>query len=110
MPDSLEPNHVHYATLDRIIDGDTGVFMVDLDFKVSVAITVRVRGVDAPELHGLSASAGAAAKQYSYDLLRGKRVTLLSYHDQMSFARWVCDVYVDGDSWADRLVRAAHAV
>lgn len=105
------PAYVYRAKLDRIIDGDTGVFMVDLGFKVYAAVTVRLHGVDAPEVHGETLDFGHAATRYSHDLLAGQELLLASYKDRQSFARWVCDVWLpNGDSWADRLLDASHAV
>jgi endonuclease YncB( thermonuclease family) len=88
-------NHVHDAEVVRVIDGDTFVARIDLDFRVKVDVTVRVRGLWAAELH---AEGGEAAKQALVDRLaqHANRVTLLSYKDTMSFARWVCDVWIGG--------------
>ncbi len=106
-----EPAYIYRAKLDRIIDGDTAVFMVDLGFKTFSAVTVRVRGVDTPEVRGPTNAAGLAASRYSYNLLLGQQLLLASYKDRQSFARWVCDVWLsNGDSWAERLLRAGHAV
>lgn len=111
MTDAPQPPAYRYrAKLDRLIDGDTAVFMVDLGFKCFAAITCRVRGVNAPEVTGASKLEGLAAKAYSYQLLAGKDLIIESYRDQMSFARWICDVYVDGSLWADRLIEAGHGV
>ena len=107
----IEPAYIYRAKLDRIIDGDTAVFMVDLGFKTFSAVTCRVRGVSAPEPTGITKPEGLAAKEYSYNLLTGKDLIIQSYHDRMSFARWVCDVWLDtGDAWAERLIEAGHGV
>lgn len=106
----MEPTYVYRATLDRIIDGDTAILMVDLGFKTFSAVNCRLHGVDSPELHGATKLDGEAARDYSYNLLHGKQLVIQSYKDQMSFARWVCDVWVEGDLWAERLLEAGHAV
>ncbi len=106
----VEPTYIYRAKLDRIIDGDTAIFMVDLGFKTYSAVNCRLRGVNTPEVTGATKVAGLAAKDYSYNLLQGKNLIIQSYHDQMSFARWVCDVWVDGVLWADRLKESGHTV
>ncbi len=108
----MEPAYIYRARLDRIIDGDTAVFMVDLGFKTFSAVTCRLRGASAPEVTGVNKAAGLMAKEYSDGLLYNQDLIIQSYRDQMSFARWVCDVYLadSGDSWADRLIAAKHGV
>jgi len=41
------------ATLIRTIDGDTIVFNVDLGFSIHYNCTVRLLGVDTPEIYGV---------------------------------------------------------
>jgi endonuclease YncB( thermonuclease family) len=88
-------NHVHAAEVLRVIDGDTFVARVDLDFHVFVEITVRVRGLWAAELR---APGGAEAREALVNLLAAHKnqVTILSHKDTMSFSRWVCDVWING--------------
>lgn len=87
--------HVHHAVVTRVIDGDTFIARVELDFRVKVDITVRVRNLWEPELHtpeGVAAKAALEARLAAVD----HRVVLRSYKDRMSFARWVCDVWLGG--------------
>lgn len=89
-------NHVHLARVVRVIDGDTFVARVELDFRVKVDITVRVRDLNAPEMRdadGVEAKLDLENRIAANDHV----VTLLSYKDRMSFARWVCDVWI-GDA------------
>ena len=37
------------ATVDRVVDGDTVDFIVDLGFSVKIKIRTRLAGVDTPE-------------------------------------------------------------
>jgi len=82
------------ATCDRVVDGDTLVCRVDLGFKVSAAVTIRLRGVNAPEI---DTAQGKEASDWMERLLLGgdKPLPLMvqSYKDRLSFARWVCDVW-----------------
>lgn len=100
MANRPDVNHVHYAEVTRVIDGDTFVALVELDFRVKVSITVRVRGLRAPEMNtaaGIEAKVALGARL----ALVGNRVTLLSYKDAMSFSRWVCDVWIGDDHLQD---------
>jgi len=96
--DAPEVTHVHVAEAIRIIDGDTFQARVALDFHVSVDVRIRVRAYFAPELRQ---PGGPEAKQYLMDLLVGKRLTLRSYKDHMTFERWVCDVWIEGRTLSD---------
>lgn len=102
------PVYVYRATVTRVVDGDTYITLIDLGFRVSIEISLRLHGVDCPEM---PTEAGKAATQFVRDLLlnSGGRVLVQTYKDQRTFARWVADVWVDGKSLADELVRAGHA-
>lgn len=100
-------DYTYNATLNRSIDGDTFIADVDLGFYATLAIRVRVAGVNTPELHGGTAETRAKAlesKAWTERLLLNG-FTLKSYHDAKSFDRWVCDVWaLDGVSLADSLI------
>lgn len=100
MTPAPEVNHVHHAEIIRIIDGDTFVARVELDFRVKVDITVRVRGLSTPEMNtpeGVQAREGLAI----FAGMHGNKCVLRSYKDKMSFARWVCDVWIGGRHMVD---------
>ena len=73
--------YVYRATVVRVIDADTLVLNIDLGFRVHTEIST-------PE--------GIAAREAVVNLLTlAKTVTVSSYRDKRSFARWVVDVWVD---------------
>lgn len=87
--------HVHRAEVTRVIDGDTFVARVELDFRVKVDITVRVRDLWEPEMdtpEGVAAKAALEARLAAVN----NQVVLRSYKDRQSFARWICDVWLGG--------------
>jgi endonuclease YncB( thermonuclease family) len=109
---------VYDATAVRVIDGDTLICRVDLGFNVDVNVTVRLHGVNAPEHNR---PGGKDATRFLdglvnplVDAVRSTaRLRLQSFKDAMSFARWVCDVWIlepDGteSSIADLIVAAGH--
>jgi endonuclease YncB( thermonuclease family) len=107
----VNPTYRRWAVLARIIDGDTLVATVDLGYYVAANITVRLRGVNAPESRE---PGGPQATAFLTDLLTGRPLLVESYKDRMSFARWVCDVFViqDGEavSVAQAIIDAGHGV
>jgi len=110
------PVYLYRATLRRLIDADTLVLDVDLGFRVSAAITVRVADIDAPERY---TEDGKRASKFVLELLKPadgepRELLVQSYHDQMTFARWVCDLWVQTGihtyvSFAEQLVAGGYA-
>ncbi len=100
MAEAPEVNHVHYAEVVRVIDGDTFIARVDLDFRCRVDVTVRVRGRWAGEMN---TAEGQQEKLALESRLRAvdNQIVMLSYKDTMSFSRWVCDVWIDGEHLTD---------
>lgn len=90
------------ARVERVIDGDTFEALVDLGFRVHTRITVRVLDLRCPERH---TTEGIAVTAHAIALLSEQPyVFLRSYKDVMSFARWVCDVYLpDGRTYQEAL-------
>lgn len=106
----MDAAYRYRATCERVIDGDTFVLRVDLGFRVAVSLEGRLSGVDAPEM---STAAGKAARAFAVGVLGDPTVgaeplIVESHRDQRSFARWIVDVYVGGESFADLLVAAGH--
>lgn len=83
--------YTYRARCHRIKDGDTFILDVDLGFNVRSHVTVRLRGVNAPELR---TPEGVQAKEWVHDFIGSADLLVTSYKDKMSFERWVCDVRV----------------
>lgn len=101
----IQPAYRYRAALVRAVDGDTYVMDVDLGFKVHHHATIRLRGIDTPEMN---TPQGPAARDFAAMALSAQSVVVETYKDQMTFARWVADVYVLGESLADLLRKAGH--
>lgn len=95
------------AGLVRVIDGDTYELDVDLGFYVHRILTVRLQGVDTYELRE---PGGLAAMAFAEAVLSNPRASIVvaSYKDRQSFARWVCDVWVEGMPMAQLLRENGH--
>jgi endonuclease YncB( thermonuclease family) len=101
----IQPAYIYRASCVRVIDGDTLVLRVDLGLRCSVEIEARVHGIDTPELR---THEGQMAKEFVEHLIPGLPLVVQTYKDQRSFARWVCDVHVGGESLADLLRTAGY--
>jgi len=88
-------NYTYAARLERIIDGDTAVLMIDLGFDMQTRQHVRLKGYNAPEMHKSLAMEGIRAKAELETLLSGKQLVITTTQDfQQTFARYLADVYV----------------
>jgi hypothetical protein len=127
-PAPAGPAYIYRAVCDRVVDGDTVIANVDLGFNVHIIVPVRIRGVNAPEVHGPTKDAGLEAAEYLEHTLfewraAGEYATpfplpllIRSYKDARSFERWVCDIwtrnhYDTTTEWmsvADLIIEAGH--
>lgn len=57
------------ARITRVIDGDTVEAEIDLGFHVSLTVTLRLAGINAPETRGTERPRGLAATRYLEALL-----------------------------------------
>lgn len=109
----IGPVYQYRATLNRIIDGDTYVLDVDLGFRITAAITIRLHDFDTPEVVGEQKPRGLAAKAFVERVLvsasEANTIVIVSYKDAMSFARWIADVYIAGQLLREILQSAGHA-
>lgn len=98
--------------LSRILDGDT--FTVDLPCADEVFckdISVRVRGIDTPELKSKNSQkrqAALKAKEFTKNFLEAGQVDLLKCGRDKYF-RLLCDVTSDGEDLASALFKAGLA-
>jgi len=102
-----------YAEILKIKDGDTAKVLVDLGFSVFCIQSIRIKGLNAPELNKSEESkAGKASRDYLMTLLPvGSKVLIKTEKYRQSFTRYVGDIYrEDGSNVAELLVAAGHAV
>ncbi len=100
------------ARVERVIDGDTIRVRVQVWIDQELAVNVRLRGVDAPELRARcddERSRAEAARDFVIALV-GEQITLHSIGRDKFFGRVVADVTVaDGRDLGEALLAAGHA-
>lgn len=102
--------------LDRVVDGDTVYLLVDMGMHVHSTQSIRLRGVDTPELFsGTDRVRGAEAKACTQDWFAvHHHVTEWPYRiktdkDKQSFNRYVADITcVEGHDLAAHLIEAGY--
>jgi len=105
----------YWATVVRVIDGDTVEADVQLGFRVSLRTTFRLRGIDAPELRGAERPEGLAAKEYLQrsisELTHGTHeLTIRTHKDRTGkYGRYLAELWIGDTNLNQALVTAGHA-
>jgi micrococcal nuclease len=110
VPDVFE----RHATVTRVVDGDTLHLSVDLGCDTTLAMTVRLYGVNAPEMN---TDAGKAAKAFVEQWVAESPApvfVLRTVKDKKEkYGRYLADlvrVVVGGESLCEALLSSGHAV
>ncbi len=105
--------NVFVSDVTSIYDADT--FRVNIKNWPDVIgkhMSVRVLGVDAPEIRGkcpAEKQAARLAKQFTVKMLRSAKVVELRNIKRGKYFRILAEVYVDNQSLAEALISAHHA-
>lgn len=85
------------AKVVSVYDGDSIHANVDLGFKHSINdMVLRLYGIDAPEIRGVSRPAGLIARDYLRKLILNKSVVIRTHKDKAGkYGRYLCTVYLD---------------
>lgn len=102
------------AALERVVDGDTVRFRVAIWIDQELSVSVRVAGIDAPELFRPKCAAEKAlareAKAFVAAFLDGRETTLHDIEQGKYAGRVVARIEADGADLGDALVEAGLAV
>lgn len=104
----------YYASVLRVIDGDTLHVSLDLGFHVHTNQTIRLARVNA---HEMTEPRGIVARAYVMNLIAQSALIRVTSTKQEKYGRWLAEVELkakttDADwlNLADDLVRHSHAV
>jgi micrococcal nuclease len=101
----MEQTKYHYSCkVVDIHDGDTIKVDIDLGFGVVLkSQTFRFFGINAPEIHGETKTAGLKTTAYVQQVLADKDIIIESIKDEKEkFGRWLGKIYyLDGSDWKD---------
>ena len=86
-----KPAYVYAALVERVVDGDTLVFVIDVGFGTQVREKVRLRGIDCPEL---GTEEGEMAKRFVAKLLPPGTEVLIRSTKSDKYGRFVADVFL----------------
>ncbi len=115
-PASIDPGFGPFrSVIKHITDGDTLDLFVDCGFNTYVYLTVRVMGINAPEINRGTEEereAGKAAKEYLQSIAPvGTQCVIRTDKDRQSFGRYSASLLLAGGTdVASAMVEAGHAV
>jgi endonuclease YncB( thermonuclease family) len=98
------------CTLNRVVDGDTWWFDVDLGFHTTMKVEFRAIGIDCPEK---GTDMGEQAKRFAQDWMNLHKGDLaIESHKTEKWGRWEGDVYAlsTGEHLIARLLGAGLAL
>lgn len=107
LEDSL---YFYKATMLRAIDGDTFELSIDVGFNIHLTETIRLLGVDTPEIHGVKKNTkeykeGIRSKEFVESILTGKTFFVETHKDKKEkYGRWLANILVDGKDLARMLL------
>jgi len=107
--DSIEVSEV-----TSIYDGDT--FRVNIEGYpriIGYRVPIRVNGIDTPEMRAKcqqEKELARKAKQLTASMLHGAKKIVLKNVQRGKYFRIVADVYIDGDSLGEELIKRGFAV
>ena len=96
----IEKLHHYNCKLVKVVDGDTVKLIIDLGFKIKVAVSLRLVGIDTPEKRsssGLEQKAAYKAELYLEKMIKNKDLIVSTKKNDM-YGRYVGTLYVkDGN-------------
>lgn len=102
------------AEVLRVVDGDTFEALIDVGFGMKMQSSVRILGIDAPELKGDTKAAGEVSKEALARLLADRSVRIRTEKPD-SFGRALAEVWIDSKiggwfSVSSLMISNGHAV
>lgn len=95
------------ARILSVHDGDTCTALVDLGFRISQEMPLRLNGINAPEL---SQPGGKEARDYLRSIIDGKQVVIFTVKDRKEkYGRYLADIVVGVELVSVMMCSAGHA-
>lgn len=104
--------YFYKAKIARIVDADTMHVIVDVGFRSSTSVQLRLARIDAWEMTGAEKEKGAAARLRVAQLAEKNGFSIyVKTMSTDSFGRWLAEVYFpDGTNISDLLLEEGHAI
>jgi micrococcal nuclease len=110
MPTAPIPFVYPVAAVHGIHDGDTMTLSLDLGFNTFRRVTVRLAGLDTPEVTGVSKPAGVAVLNWVSIAVRASKSITLESQEVDKYGRSLGVLYLDGVALNKRLIDGGMAL
>lgn len=81
------------ATINRVVDGDSLWVDVDLGFFLRQKMSLRLKGLNTPEIRGPERPEGLKAKQFVEETLAQCPAVVIKTYKLGKYGRYIADVY-----------------
>jgi len=109
--------YIYKATVLRVIDGDSLITLLDLGCHVTIEKSIRLYGINAPEMRGDTKLAGMEARDFLSEQVINKQIFIQTFKDKTEkYGRLLGKLYLsDPSSDAastinDLMIASGHAV
>jgi micrococcal nuclease len=109
MTATMTVDYRYNAVIDRIVDGDTVVVIIDLGFRASMKLSLRLYGIDTPELKNPS---GKEARKYLQSRLpQGTTIVINTFKNKYDkYGRWLGELWLESENLNQTLITVGHAI
>ncbi len=107
----IKEDYLYKAHVVRVYDADTVTVDIDLGLHAGLSgETLRLYGIDAPELRGTERPSGLLARDYLRELVLDKDVTIQTFKDDKGkYGRWLARIWLNGIDVNAHLVERGYA-
>ncbi len=104
------PAYVYRCRIERpedVYDGDTVTVTIDLGFNIDFGeLTLRLYGIDAPEMRGPEKVEGRKSRDWLRERLAGREFIVQMIRDRKGkYGRYLAIIWVDGVNVNEEMVR-----
>ncbi len=104
------PAYVYRCRIERpedVYDGDTVTVTIDLGFNIDFGeLTLRLYGIDAPEMRGPEKVEGRKSRDWLRERLAGREFIVQTIRDRKGkYGRYLAIIWVDGVNVNEEMVR-----
>lgn len=82
-----------YVKVLKIIDGDTLDVLIDLGFNLSKEVRLRLHGINAPEIKGVTRQEGLASKEYLQYIIPVDTIIKVECMGIDKYGRYLAKIY-----------------
>lgn len=93
------------ATIVKVYDGDTVTAEIDLGFKIKVTKTIRLYGLDTPEVRGDERPDGLISRDRLRERILDKEVVIKTMKDKKGkYGRYIAEIYLEDENINEWLI------